>query len=35
MVKGADIYAIRSDLLGLFVWAGIMFILAIRMFRWE
>jgi hypothetical protein len=35
MVKGADIYAIRGDLLGLLVWAAIMFILAIRLFRWE
>lgn len=35
MVKGADIYAIRSDFLGLSVWAVIMFILAIKMFRWE
>lgn len=35
MVKGADIVAIKSDLLGLFVWAGIMFILAVKMFRWE
>lgn len=35
MVKGADVYAIRGDLLGLSVWAVIMFILAIRLFRWE
>lgn len=35
MVKGADIYAIRGDLIGLAVWAVIMFILAIRLFRWE
>lgn len=35
MVKGADIYAIRGDILGLLVWAVIMFILATRLFRWE
>jgi ABC-2 type transport system permease protein len=35
MVKGADIVAIKGDLLGLSVWAVIMFILAVKMFRWE
>lgn len=35
MVKGASLYAIRNDLLGLTVWALIMFIFATRLFRWE
>ncbi|NTU69394.1 ABC transporter permease [bacterium] len=35
MVKGADLYAIRNDILGLAVWALIMFFLAIKLFRWE
>lgn len=35
MVKGYGLYLIRYDLLGMFVWAIIMFILAVRLFRWE
>lgn len=35
MVKGAGLYAIRDDLLGLAVWAVIMFVFATRLFRWE
>lgn len=35
MVKGYSLYAIRADLLGLAVWAVIMFVLATRLFRWE
>lgn len=35
MVKGYTITQISGDLLGLAVWAVIMFVLAIRLFRWE
>lgn len=35
MTRGADLAAIRGDLLGLFVWAIIMFIVAVKLFRWE
>jgi ABC-2 type transport system permease protein len=35
MVKGADLVAIKGDVIGLVVWALIMFVLAVRMFRWE
>lgn len=35
MVKGADIVAIRADILGMTVWAAVMFLLAVKMFRWE
>lgn len=35
MVKGYTLFQIQGDLLGLAVWAVIMFVLAIRLFRWE
>jgi ABC-2 type transport system permease protein len=35
MVKGYGLLAIRTDLIGLAVWAVIMFVLATRFFRWE
>lgn len=35
MVKGYSAFQIRSDLIGMAVWAVIMFVLAVRMFRWE
>jgi ABC-2 type transport system permease protein len=35
MVKGYTFVQIQGDLIGLAVWAIIMFVLAIRLFRWE
>ncbi len=35
MVKGYGLYQIRGDLIGLTIWAIIMFVLAIKLFRWE
>ncbi len=35
MVKGYNLFQIRGDLLGLLVWALVMFFLAVRLFRWE
>lgn len=35
MVKGYSLFQIRGDLLGLAVWSVIMFVLAVRLFRWE
>lgn len=35
MIKGASFYQIRGDLLGLFVWGIILFLIAARSFRWE
>lgn len=33
--EGASLYAIRGDLLGLFIWGIIAYIIAIKLFRWE
>ncbi len=35
MVKGATLHDIQGSVIGLLVWSVIMFILAIRLFRWE
>jgi ABC-2 type transport system permease protein len=35
MVKGYSIFQIRYDLLGMTVWAIIMFVAAVKLFRWE
>lgn len=35
MVKGYSAFQIRNDLIGMAVWAVVMFVLAVRLFRWE
>ena len=34
-VDGASLWAIRTDLLGIFIWLGIAVVLAPRLFKWE
>jgi len=34
-VDGASLWAVRTDLLGIFIWLGITVVLATRLFKWE
>ncbi|HEV3095718.1 MAG TPA: ABC transporter permease, partial [Candidatus Dormibacteraeota bacterium] len=34
-VDGASLWAVRGDLLGIFVWLGITVVIATRLFKWE
>ena len=34
-VDGASLWAVRTDLLGIFVWLAISVVLATRLFKWE
>ena len=34
-VDGASLWAIRTDLLGIFIWLGVAVVLATRLFKWE
>jgi ABC-2 type transport system permease protein len=33
--QGADLWQVRGDILGLVVWGVVVFIIAIRVFKWE
>jgi small basic protein len=34
-VDGASLWAVRGDMLGIFVWLAIAVVLATRLFKWE
>ena len=34
-VDGASLWAVRTDLLGIFIWLAITVVLATRLFKWE
>jgi ABC-2 type transport system permease protein len=34
-VDGASLWAVRGDLLGIFIWLGITVVIATRLFKWE